>query len=87
MEVSFALRQLHPEGKSPWYPLDGRLDEPQSRPGHGGEEKVPYFAGTRTPELELHMLFIFIHETDFSFTVLILFFSFVTFSLLCKLFV
>jgi hypothetical protein len=28
-----------PQGKSPWYPLDRRLGEPQSRSGRGGEEK------------------------------------------------
>jgi hypothetical protein len=28
----------HP-GKSPWYPSDKRLSEPQSRSGRGGEEK------------------------------------------------
>jgi hypothetical protein len=27
------------EGKSPWYPLDRRLCEPQSRSGRSGEEK------------------------------------------------
>jgi len=36
--------QLHaptslPQGKSPWYPLDGRLGGPQ-RSGCGGEEKI-----------------------------------------------
>jgi hypothetical protein len=32
--------QLHPpQGKSHWYPLDGRLGGPQSRFGRGGEEK------------------------------------------------
>jgi len=36
--------QLHgpatlPQGKSPWCPLDRRLDEPQSRSRRGGEEK------------------------------------------------
>jgi len=31
--------QLHPQGKSPWYPLNRRLDVPQSRSGRGGEEK------------------------------------------------
>jgi hypothetical protein len=30
---------LYPQGKSPWYPLDRRLGEPQSWSGHGGEEK------------------------------------------------
>jgi len=41
MEVS---GQLHapaalPQGKSPWYPLDRRVCEPQSWYGRGGEEK------------------------------------------------
>jgi hypothetical protein len=41
MEVS---GQLHapaalPQGKSPRYPLDRRLDGPQNRSGRGGEEK------------------------------------------------
>jgi hypothetical protein len=26
-------------GKTPWYPLNRRLGEPQSRSGHFGEEK------------------------------------------------
>jgi hypothetical protein len=43
MEVS---GQLHvqaalPQGKSPFYPLDRRLSEPQNRSGRGGEEKIP----------------------------------------------
>jgi len=29
--VSFTPRPLYPQGKSPWYPLDRRLDGPQSR--------------------------------------------------------
>jgi hypothetical protein len=38
--------QLHapaalPQGKSPWYPLERRLDGPQSRFRDGGEEKIP----------------------------------------------
>jgi hypothetical protein len=37
--VSFTLRPLYLQGKSPWYPLDRRLGGSQSRPGHGGEEK------------------------------------------------
>jgi hypothetical protein len=28
-----------PQRKSPWYPLDMSLGGPQSRSGHGGEEK------------------------------------------------
>jgi hypothetical protein len=41
MEVSGQLhaRPLYPQGKSPWYLLDRRLDGPQSRSGRGGEEK------------------------------------------------
>jgi hypothetical protein len=37
--VSFTPQLLYPQGKSPWYPLDRRLDGPQSRSGRGGEEK------------------------------------------------
>jgi hypothetical protein len=36
--VSFTLRPLYPQGKSPRYPLDKRLGGPQSRSGHSGEE-------------------------------------------------
>jgi hypothetical protein len=41
MEVSgqlYAQAGL-PQGKSPWYPLDKKLSGPQSRAGHGDEEK------------------------------------------------
>jgi hypothetical protein len=34
MEVS---GQLYPQGESPWYPLDRRVDGPYSRSGQGGE--------------------------------------------------
>jgi hypothetical protein len=37
--VSIMLKTLYPQGKSPWYPLNRRLGGPQSRFGHGGEEK------------------------------------------------
>jgi hypothetical protein len=38
--VSFMPRQLYPQGKSPSYPLDRRLNGSQSRSGYsGGEEK------------------------------------------------
>jgi hypothetical protein len=37
--ISFTLRLLYPRGKSPRYPLDRRLDGPQSRSGRGGEKK------------------------------------------------
>jgi hypothetical protein len=37
--VRFTPRPLYPQGKSPWYPLDRRLSELESRSGRGGEEK------------------------------------------------
>jgi hypothetical protein len=37
--VRFMPRLLYPHEKSPWYPLDRRLGGPQSRSGHGAEEK------------------------------------------------
>jgi len=37
--VSFTPLPLYPQGKSPWYPLNRRLGEPQNRSGRGGEEK------------------------------------------------
>jgi hypothetical protein len=37
--VSCTPWPLYPQGKSPWYPLYRRLDGPQIRSGHGGEEK------------------------------------------------
>jgi hypothetical protein len=46
--VSFTPRLLYFQGKSPWYPLDRRLGEPQSRSGRGGEEK----SSQPLPELE-----------------------------------
>jgi hypothetical protein len=37
--VSFKPRPLYHQKKSSCYPLDRRLSKPQSRSGHGGEEK------------------------------------------------
>jgi len=37
--VSFTPWPLHPQGKSPQYPLDRRLGGPQICSGHTGEEK------------------------------------------------
>jgi hypothetical protein len=37
--VSFTPRPLYPQVKSPWYPLDRRLDELHTPYGRGGEEK------------------------------------------------
>jgi len=39
---------LYPQGKSLWYPLDRRLDGPQSWSGHNSEEKK--FPAPATPE-------------------------------------
>jgi hypothetical protein len=39
--VSFTPRPLYPQGKTAPYPLDRRLGGPQSRSGHGEEEKIP----------------------------------------------
>jgi hypothetical protein len=36
--VSFTPQPLNHQGKSPWYPLDWRLDGTQIRSGHSGEE-------------------------------------------------
>jgi hypothetical protein len=38
--VSCTPRSLHPQGKSPWCPLDRRLGGPQSRCGRGGESSL-----------------------------------------------
>jgi hypothetical protein len=40
--VSFTPRPLYPQEKSPWNPLERRLDGPQSRSGLGGEGKNSY---------------------------------------------
>jgi hypothetical protein len=40
--------------KSPWYPLDRRLDGPQNRSGYGGEEKNSQaLLGLEPPILQL----------------------------------
>jgi hypothetical protein len=44
----FHAPALFPLGKSPEYPLDGRLGEPQSSTGRCEEEKNLAFAGNRT---------------------------------------
>jgi hypothetical protein len=36
---SFTPQPFYPQEKKPRYPLDRRLGGPQSRSGHGGEEK------------------------------------------------
>jgi hypothetical protein len=37
--VSFTPRSLYLQGKSPWYPVHGRLGGPQTQSERGGEEK------------------------------------------------
>jgi hypothetical protein len=37
--ASFTPRPLYTQRNSPWYPLDRRMGEPQSRSRPGGEEK------------------------------------------------
>jgi hypothetical protein len=52
--VSFNPRPLYRQGKERRYPLDRRLDGPQSRSGRGGEQnKYPVSAGSRTPLVQL----------------------------------
>jgi hypothetical protein len=46
--ISFTPRPLYPRRKSPWYPLDRRLDGPQSRSGWHGQENILDPTGTRT---------------------------------------
>jgi len=45
MKVSGQLHAppLYPNRKTPWYPLDGRLDGPWSWSGYGDEEKTENF--------------------------------------------
>jgi hypothetical protein len=48
--VSFMPRALHSRGKSPRYPLDGRLGGPQNRSGRcGGEKNLPYLDSSSDP--------------------------------------
>jgi len=66
MEVNSQLHApatLHPR-KNPWYPLDRKLDEPQSWFGHGGEQKnshplselIPPNHSAHSPALYHHRL-------------------------------
>jgi hypothetical protein len=46
-------RPLHPQEKSPYYPLDRRLGGPQSRSGRGGEkENSQALPGFETPLIQ-----------------------------------
>jgi hypothetical protein len=56
--VSFTPLPLYPRGKSPRYPLDRRLGEPQSRSGPCEQEKNLALPGIEPgPELPNHFLF------------------------------
>jgi hypothetical protein len=63
MEVSGQLHapSVLPQGKSPSYPLDRRVGEPQSRSGHGCEEKnSQLLQGLELPNIQpidLHYFF------------------------------
>jgi hypothetical protein len=54
--VSFTSQPLYPQGKSSWYPLDRRLDGPQSCSGHSGEEEGYQTADNYTFFMEKGML-------------------------------
>jgi hypothetical protein len=47
--VNFTPRPFYPQGKSPWYPLDRRLDGPQTQ---WWRRKFPAPAGTGTPIIQ-----------------------------------
>jgi hypothetical protein len=47
--VSFTPRLLYPQGKNTWYPLDRRLNGPQSRSGNGGEKNSQTPPGLEPP--------------------------------------
>jgi hypothetical protein len=40
--VIFMLQPFYPQGKSPQFPLDRKLDEPQSQYGHGNKKNNFY---------------------------------------------
>jgi hypothetical protein len=68
--VSFTIQPLYPQEKSPWYPLDRRLDGPQSLSGHGGEEKNSQMVSWTT-KIEMNKpIFVFsspYHSTSLSY--------------------
>jgi hypothetical protein len=54
--VSFTLRLLYPREKSPWYPLDRRLDGLQSWSGwHGAEKILSKFISMKWPLILWHV--------------------------------
>jgi len=58
--VTFTLRPLYPQRKSPWYPLGRGLSGSQSRSGHGGEEKNSQsLQGLEPPIIQPVFLFIY----------------------------
>jgi len=53
LKLSTRWSELYPWGKSPQYPMDRRLDGPQSWSGHSGEKKFPAPARNQTLESQL----------------------------------
>jgi len=54
MEVrSFRSRPLYTRGKSPWYPMDKRLNGLQSRSGLGEEKNSQPLPGLETPIIQI----------------------------------
>jgi hypothetical protein len=54
--VSFTLRSLYHQRKSPWYPFDRRLGVYQSRSGRGSEEKNSHsLPGFEPPIIQLEV--------------------------------
>jgi hypothetical protein len=50
--VSFTPRQLYPQGKNPWYPLDRRLGGLQSQSGRGDEKNSQSPSGIESPIIQ-----------------------------------
>jgi hypothetical protein len=69
MEVSGQLRApaALPQGKSPWYQLDRRLGESQSRSGRGGEEINSHpLPGLESPIIQPIVQMTYVVNSDFS---------------------
>jgi hypothetical protein len=50
--VSFTPPSLHPQGNSPWYPLERRLSGPQSRSGRSDEKNSQLLPGLEPPTIQ-----------------------------------
>jgi hypothetical protein len=71
--VSFTTWPLYLEEKSPLYPLDRRLNGPQSRSGRGGEKKNSHpLPGLEPPIIQAVAQ---PYTTELSMMVMIIFFS------------